>query len=108
MTQEFTECVAHQTSTDPDCDYCQAHLAQILAQYQAVVEENIELEKRLLAQGAQLNPASALGLRLDTLIAMLFQDPRARATFDLAFIGRYHDMLVEAGHQVTRAKLMAP
>lgn len=101
-------CVVHITGTDEDCELCVADLEALTAEYRKVISSNIELERGLQRQGAQMTPASALAIRLDTFIRMVVPDPKAYLRLDIAFARNYNQALMNASQEVMRAKLLTP
>lgn len=84
-------------------------LATLRKRLEKKVNECMQLEMSLHAEGRRLDPLKMLSIRLGLIVdAMFGDDERSRLEFEYANAEIASQVLMEANQQIIRSKLLAP
>lgn len=103
----FGVCAVHDTFTEITCEACQTELTLRGAALDQIMAANGDALDKLKAQGAQLDPASLLNIRLDTLITMIMPEIRHRYIFEMNFHKQISQVIDGLQKEVTKSKLLS-
>ena len=105
----WTDCAAHVTSTDVDCEYCEKELeakqAVLNAIHNRCQDKNNELARMTGTPYIESSPAVA-ALKADVIVQMIFQDPKARMAYELNFAQALDNQMETVKKHMTRQQIL--
>lgn len=109
-TAPWTECVVHSQHTDPDCEYCTQELEQKQNHLHTLFSTAQQTAQRVapVIGGNFLESPGVLDVKLNTLVEMIFKDPKHRMAFEVnAMVGLIKRM-EEIRAQAQQQQLLVP